>query len=46
MYQVAYITYEEEKSIQEFYNNYWSVYIGKHQVLVIPLMLSEEKREE
>jgi RNA recognition motif-containing protein len=45
MYQTAFITYENEADIQNFYDNTWSVYIGKHLVSVIPILLSKEKRE-
>src|SRR5579859_2015968 len=46
IYQTAYITYEEESPVDQFYQMKWSTLIGKDSVGVIPLCLSSDKRNE
>jgi hypothetical protein len=43
-YMVAYVTFESTDSITSFYEERWSVFIGPHQVGIIPLMLTDEAR--
>ena len=45
LYQQAYITYENKDDIAPFYQE-WSTDLGAEMVRVIPIDLSEEKREE
>ncbi|CAB4385741.1 unnamed protein product [Rhizophagus irregularis] len=46
LYIQAFITYKKEESLQKFYKGIWSEWIGKHQVLIVPKILSEDKIEK
>lgn len=46
LYVQAFITYKKEDSLTQFYNGTWSEWIGKHQVYIIPKVLSEEETEK
>ncbi|CAB4391377.1 unnamed protein product [Rhizophagus irregularis] len=46
LYIQAFITYKKEESLQKFYKGIWSEWIGKHQVLIVPKILSEDEIEK
>lgn len=45
LYQSAYITYENQDSIAQFYAGKWSTFIGKHNVGATPVNISQEQRD-
>ena len=46
LYQSAYITYENQESITQFFTGKWSTFIGKHNVGAAPVILTQEQRDQ
>jgi hypothetical protein len=45
LYQTVYVTYQNKKSIERFYDNKWASHVNENTVRVIPIMLNDEKRK-